>query len=122
MATVRILVVDDYQPWRAFVYSALRRCPEYRIICDVSDGLEAVVKAKELQPDLILLDIGLPVLNGIETARQLRRISPESKILFVSQESSADIVREALSTGAQGYIVKASATDLVSAMSAVLTA
>ena len=122
MATVRILVVDDYQPWRAFVYSALQRCPEYRIICEVSDGLEAVLKAEELQPDLILLDIGLPVQNGIETARQLRTISPSSKILFVSQESSADIVREALSTGAQGYIVKASATDLVTAMSAALTA
>ena len=122
MPTVRILVVDDYQPWRAFVCSALQRQPEYRIICEVSDGLEAVRKAEELQPDLVLLDIGLPVLNGIETARQLRKVSPESKILFVSQESSADIVQEALSTGAQGYIVKAGVTDLVTAMSAILTA
>jgi len=117
---VRVLVVDDYGPWRLFVSSALQRRPELVIVGEVSDGLEAVQKAQELQPDLILLDVGLPTLNGIEVARRLRRISPAFKILFVSQESSEDVVREALSTGAQGYVVKANASHLLTAMNAVL--
>jgi DNA-binding NarL/FixJ family response regulator len=75
----------------------------------------------ELQPDLIVLDIGLPNLNGIEAARRIRKLSPESKILFVSQESSADIVQEALASGALGYIVKAHAgSELLPAVQAIL--
>jgi CheY-like chemotaxis protein len=85
------------------------------------DGLEAVQKAKELQPDLILLDIGLPLLNGIEVARQIRKLSPESKILFVSQESSADVVRGALGTGAQGFVFKSDAgRELLKGVNTVL--
>ena len=80
-----------------------------RVIGVASDGLEAVQKAEELQPDIIVLDIGLPSLNGIEVARQIRKLSPKSKILFVSQESSAEMVQGALGTGAQGYVVKSDA-------------
>ena len=88
---------------------------------EVTDGLEAVQKAQELQPDLILLDIGLPRLNGIEAARRIRKLSPKSKVLFVSQESSADVVQEALRTGAEGYVVKMDAgLELLSAVNAVL--
>jgi len=65
-----------------------------------------VQKAEELQPDLIVLDIGLPTLNGIEVARRIRKLSPESRILVLSQESSADVVQEALSLGVLGYVVK----------------
>ena len=119
---VRVLVVDDYEPWRRFVFSALQKRPELEIVGEASDGLEAVQKARELRPDMILMDVGLPILNGIEAARQLHRLAPESRILFVSQESSADVVREALSTGACGYVVKASASDLLSAVNAVLAA
>jgi DNA-binding NarL/FixJ family response regulator len=83
--------------------------------------MEAVDKAEELQPDLILLDIGLPTLNGIEAARRIRKLAPESKILFVSQESPADIVQEALSLGALGYVVKAHAKcELIPAVKTVL--
>jgi len=83
----------------------LSKAPELQVICEVSDGLEAVRKAEELQPDLILLDIGLPGLNGIEAARRIRKLSPRSKILFLSQESSADVTKEALKVGT-GYVVK----------------
>ena len=92
-----------------------------RVISEVSDGLEAVQKAEELKPDLILLDIGLPTLNGIEAARQVRKLSPKSKILFVSQETSAEVVQEALSVGAYGYVVKTRAdSDLLPAIEAVI--
>ena len=120
LGTIRVLVVDDYEPWRHFVSEALQRQPELQIVGEVSDGLEAVQKAQELKPDLILLDIGLPFLNGIEVARRLHRLSPESTILFVSQESSADVMQEALSTGARGYVVKADASDLLTSVNTVL--
>jgi DNA-binding NarL/FixJ family response regulator len=120
LRTVRVLVVDDYEPWRRFVCSALLRKPELEIIGEVADGLDAVHKAEELDPDLILLDVGLPTLNGIQTARLLRRACPASRILFVSQESSPDVVSEALSTGAQGYVVKASASDLLTGVADAL--
>jgi len=91
-----------------------------QIIGEVSDGLEAVQKAEELKPDLIVLDIGLPSLNGFEAARRIRKVAPETKILFVSQESSADVVQEALSLGALGYVVKTHAgSDLLAAVEAV---
>jgi DNA-binding NarL/FixJ family response regulator len=83
--------------------------PNIRIICEVSDGAQAVKKANELQPDLILLDIGLPSLNGIEAARQIRGLSPKSKIIFVTQETSPEVVTEALEAGASGYVVKTDA-------------
>jgi len=120
-STARIIVVDDYDPFRRFICSTLRKRPELQIVGEVSDGLEAVQKAEELQPDLIVLDIGLPSLNGIEAARRIRILSPKSKILFVSQESSADMVQEALASGALGYIVKADAgKELLTAVNAVL--
>ena len=120
-STARIIVVDDYDPFRRFICSTLRKRPELQIVGEVSDGLEAVQKAEELQPDLIVLDIGLPSLNGIEAARRIRKLSPKSKILFVSQESSADMVQEALASGALGYIVKADAgKELLTAVNAVL--
>ena len=86
----------------------------------MSDGQDAVRKAGELHPDLILLDVGLPSLNGIEAARQIRKLSHKSKILFVSQESDADVVQEALRIGALGYVLKANArSDLLPAVEAV---
>jgi DNA-binding NarL/FixJ family response regulator len=118
---VRILLVDDYEPFRQYVRSLLMKRAEWVVLSEVSDGLEAVQKAEELQPDLILLDIGLPTLSGIEVARRIRRLSPDSRILFVSQELSADVVREALATGAVGYVVKMDArSELLIAVDAVL--
>ena len=110
-STVRVLVVDDYEAFRRFICSTLAKRPGLQIVGEASNGLEAVHMADELQPDLILLDVGLPILNGIEAARRIRKLSSESKILFVSQESSADVVQEALATGAGGYVVKTDAAS-----------
>ena len=118
--TVRVLVVEDYAPFLRYIASILARTDDLQVICEASDGLEAVHKAEELKPDLILLDIGLPTLNGLEAARQIRQLCPESKIIFVSQESDADIVQEALSSGGLGYVVKTMAGgELVAAIKAV---
>lgn len=118
---VRVLVVEDFAPYRRFICSTLANLAGLQVIGEVSDGLEAVQKAQELQPDLILLDIGLPTLNGIEAARRIRQLAPKSKIIFVSQESTADVVQVALSLGASGYVVKGkAAADLRAAVEAVL--
>jgi DNA-binding NarL/FixJ family response regulator len=119
--TIRILLVDDFDDWRRTVRAMLQAHPQLQVICEASDGLEAVRKAGELKPDLIVLDIGLPKLNGIEAARQIRQVSPNSKILFLSQDNSLDPEELALSTGAQGYVYKARVqSDLLPAIEAVL--
>lgn len=118
--SVRLLIVEDYEPFRRFVCSTLAKRTEFQV-SEASDGLEAVQRTEKLHPDLIVLDIGLPSLNGVEAARRIRKLSPESKILFVSQESSADVVREALRAGARGYVVKADAgSELLEAVNTVL--
>jgi DNA-binding NarL/FixJ family response regulator len=121
MPFLKALVVEDYEAFRRFIRLALQQTVEFQVIAEVSDGLEAVQKAKGLQPDLVLLDIGLPALNGLEAGRRIREVSPNSKILFLSQESCSDVVREALSLGAVGYVVKSRAqSDLRPAIEAVL--
>jgi DNA-binding NarL/FixJ family response regulator len=120
-STFRVLVVDDYEPWRSFASSTLQKQPELRIVGEAADGLEAVQIAQQLQPDLILLDIGLPTLNGITAVRRIKEVCPGSKILFVSENRSRDIAEEALRTGAHGYVVKSAATtELLPAVEAVL--
>jgi DNA-binding NarL/FixJ family response regulator len=119
--TIRVLLAEDYQPFRSYLASTLKGKLAWNDICEVADGFEAVEKAQRLQPQLILLDIGLPMLNGIEAARQIKILSPDSRILFVSQETSADVVEEALKTGAEGYICKMDAGgELLAAIDAVL--
>jgi DNA-binding NarL/FixJ family response regulator len=118
---IRVLVVEDYEPFRRFVRSTLAERPALQIVGEVSDGLEAVLKAEELKPDLILLDIGLPSLNGMEAARRIAKLVPESKIVFLSQESSPEVIQAALNLGAWGYVVKVKAgTELLVAVDAVL--
>ena len=120
VGSIRILVVDDFEPFRMFVLSVFSKTPEFQVVCEAADGLEAVQKAEELKPDLILLDIGLPKLNGIQAARQIRKLAPSSRILFLSQESSADVLQEALDLGAMGYVVKAYAgSELLAAVESV---
>ena len=116
-----VLVVDDFQPWHRFISTTLQKQPELQVVGQAFDGLQAVQQAQQLQPDLILLDIGLPKLNGIEAARRIREVSADSKILFVSENRSWDIAEEALRTGALGYVVKSdAASELLPAIQAVL--
>ena len=117
----RILVVEDHVLWQGFVVRKLREQPGLQIIGVVADGLEAVQKAEELQPDLVLLDIGLPRLNGIEVAKRLRKVAPAARILFVSGDFCSDIIREALRIGALGYVHKPNVgSELLPAIQAVL--
>jgi len=117
---VRVLVVEDHEQFQQFICSTLETSPELQVIGRVSDGRAAVQKAEEVQPDLIVLDIGLPTLSGIEAARRIRKLSPQSKIIFLTQESSADVVREALNLGAKGYVLKRNAgSELLAAVEAV---
>ena len=117
-----VLVAEDYTLVRQVLVAALETIPNIRVICEVADGSHAVAKAKALQPDLILLDIGLPNLNGLEAARQIRDLSPKSKIIFVTQEISSDVVRAAFEAGASGYVVKTDAGRDLRRREAVLEA
>jgi DNA-binding NarL/FixJ family response regulator len=120
MSLMRVLVVEDFAPFCEFVRSTLAERPDVQVIGEVADGLEAVQKAELLEPNLVLLDIGLPTLNGIEAARQISKLAPKSKIIFVSQESSREVVQAALNVGAWGYVVKTKAAiDLLAAVDAV---
>ena len=105
-AAVRVLVVDDFEPCRDLVSLVLKQEPGYEIVAEVGNGLEAVQKAEELKPDLVVLDVGLPELNGIEVARRIVRCSPGTTILFLTGNHETEIAREALRAGARGYVHK----------------
>jgi two-component system NarL family response regulator len=118
---VRVLIVDDLEAWREFVISRLQAMSDLHIVGTASDGVEAVRKAAELQPDLILLDVRLPRLNGIEAARQIRELAPNCKILFLSAESDASVVQAAFDAGASGFVLKLDAAKgLLAGMASVL--
>ena len=122
MSFIRVLLVDDFEPWRRQICSILAERPELRVVAETADGLEAVQNAKELKPDLILLDIGLPSIDGLEAAKRIRVAAPGTKVIFVTQNSDKAIVQAALSTGARGYVLKAGAArELLPAVAAVLS-
>jgi DNA-binding NarL/FixJ family response regulator len=119
---IRVMIVEDFLSFRGFLCSKLKQRPGLQVVCEVSDGLIAVQQAETLKPDLILLDVGLPTLSGIEAARRILGTAPEIKIIFSSQETSADIVQEAMRLGAWGYVFKThAAVDLLPAIDAVLS-
>lgn len=118
---IRVLVVEDFAPLRKVICATLGRRPSLRIVCEVSDGQEAVQKAEELKPDLILLDIGLPTLNGIEAAKKIFTLVPHVTIIFVTQQNDADVMAAALRSGAKAYVLKTDANrELLPAVEAVL--
>jgi DNA-binding NarL/FixJ family response regulator len=120
MPVFRTLIAEDYDEFRQQLRFTLLKSSQYVIVAEVSDGLEAVRQAEELQPDLVLLDLSLPTLNGMEAGRRIRRLSPNSKIVFLSQESSRDIMRGALRMGALGYVLKSEAAELPVALETVM--
>jgi DNA-binding NarL/FixJ family response regulator len=121
LSPIRILVADDFKAWRRQVLLQFETRPEWQVVAEAADGLEAIQKAEELQPDLIVLDIGLTKLNGIEAARRILQLSPSSKIVFLSQLDDPDIVQAALGTGAQGYVHKTDVrSDFLPAIQAAL--
>jgi DNA-binding NarL/FixJ family response regulator len=121
MQKARAIVVDDFEQWQEFVCTALQEVANLEIVGIASDGPEAVDKAADLHPDLVVLDLALPTMNGIEVARRIRGVSPESAIVFLTENSSSEVIEECFRAGASGYVVKASAGDnLIAAISAAL--
>ena len=121
LSTAKVLVVDDYAPWMHFVSVALALTPEIKIVGQAQDGLTAIQKVVELNPDLVVLDIGLPDMSGIQVARRILELAPNVRILFLTENTAPEVVRAALLTGAQGYVVKSSAArELVPALEALL--
>ena len=119
--TIRVLVVDDHEPWRRLVISELLKKPECEIVGEVDDGPEAIDAATRLAPDVILLDIALPSMTGIEVARRILAIAPACRILFLSAHISPAIVEAALAAGARGYVVKMDAgQELLDAIDAIM--
>ena len=105
---MRILIVDDYEPWRRYVRSILEADADLVILGESADGLDAIKQSEELQPGLILLDIQLPSMNGLEVARQIGVVSPDTQVLFLSSTQSVEVMREALKFGA-GFVMKSDA-------------
>jgi DNA-binding NarL/FixJ family response regulator len=120
MQTFRILIAEDFDEFREQIRSTLVKDPRYEVVGEATDGMQAVQQAEELQPDLVFLDLSLPTLNGMEAGRRIRRLSPDSKIIFFSQETSQDIMRGALRMGALGYVLKSDAEELPAALEAVM--
>lgn len=119
---IRVLVVDDFEPWQRQVIAQIRERPNFKIIGMAEDGVEAIQKAEELQPDLVLLDVSLPKLSGIEAARKIRKLVPRAKILFLSASPDPDVVRAAFLVGGAGYVLKSDAgAALLQGMEAVLS-
>lgn len=113
--------MDDFEPWRSFVCLVLGRRAGFQVIGQASCGAEAIRKVEALQPNLIILDISMPDLNGIEVARRIRTIAPQCLIVMLTLQNSSELAREALKAGAQGYVLKIDAErDLVAAIESVL--
>lgn len=121
MSVTRILVVDDFVPWQHLVLRLLESEADLQIISGAVDGTEAIQKAEELQPDLILMDLCLPGMDGIKATRQIRKVSPGSKVLFLTDHNEPDIVQAAFDAGASGYVLKSDfSADLIPGVRAVL--
>jgi DNA-binding NarL/FixJ family response regulator len=118
---VCVLVVEDFEPYRVLIRTLLAKNPAFQIIGEAEDGEHAVDMAQQLTPDVVLMDIGLPELNGLEAARRIRKAVPSAKIVFLTALNDADVVVEAFRLGACGFIAKThAASHLLPALEAAL--
>jgi DNA-binding NarL/FixJ family response regulator len=119
-ATISVLVVDDHELVRRGICTILASDPTLAVIGQTSDGEEAVKKAEELQPEIVLLDINLPGISGIEAARRIRKVSPSSRVIFISQHDTLQMAKQGFSTGAHGFVAKIDAAlDVLNAIRTV---
>ncbi len=120
MRAIRILLADDHTVVRKGLRLLLESQPEFAVVADAADGREAVARAEEEKPDVVVMDIAMPVLNGIEAARQISAKQPQCAIVFLSMHSDEGYVLRALKAGARAYLLKDSAEhDLINAVKAV---
>lgn len=121
MPLIQILLVDDFLPWQVFVRDMFESEIGFKIIATANDGREAVEKATQSQPDVILMDIGLPKLNGFEAAQHIRAFSPTARILFLTERPGSDFIEAAFQAGGLGYVLKSDVhSDLFAGIRAVL--
>jgi two-component system, NarL family, nitrate/nitrite response regulator NarL len=121
MSMIQILIVDDFLRWQHLARRMLESESNLKIIGTATHGLEAVQKATQFQPEVILMDISLPGMNGFEAARHIRLLSPGSRILFLSENRGADFIEAALQAGGIGYVLKSDAnSDLLDGLKSVL--
>jgi two-component system response regulator NreC len=115
-----ILVVDDHAIARKTVCALLRAEPDFAVVCDATNGADAVIHAGQLQPDIVVLDISMPGMDGLEAARQIKRVAPSAEILFLTQHNELSTIRQAFGVGALGYVVKSDAgRELIPAIHAL---
>jgi two-component system nitrate/nitrite response regulator NarL len=118
--SLRILVVEDHEVFRKQVCALLKTQPGFEVVSEAANGVEGVRYAEELQPDVVVLDISMPSLGGIEAAVRIRRVAPQSQIVFLSQHNSESVAQAALATGARAFVAKSyTSTDLIPAIQAV---
>jgi DNA-binding NarL/FixJ family response regulator len=116
----RILIADDHEIVRRGIRALIENHPGWEVCAEAADGRDAVEKARQLQPDLVLVDVSMPNLNGLDAARQILEIVPQTRILILTMHESEQIVREVLEVGARGFLLKSDAArDLVSAIQAL---
>lgn len=113
MTSVNILIADDHELVREGIKTRLEKHPGWSVCGEADNGRQAVELATRLKPDVVVLDIGMAELNGIDAARQIRKACPETEVLILTLQESEDLVREALSAGARGYILKTDAARLL---------
>src|SRR5437588_1070220 len=122
VCAARILIADDHDIVRKGLRALLQEEPCWRIVADVQDGRSAVAKTQELKPDIAILDIGMPSLNGLDATRQIVKVNPDTKVLILTMHDSEELIQNVLNAGARGYLMKSDAgRDLVVAVRALLS-